>query len=241
LKRAQRSVLLKLAQSLVIRIQDASKWGRLEGFVNALGRNSIEFFKLNPDLSMRELGIELKDEPSEVEKEDLRQTIAMAIQAGQITIADKYAIMNIKDVDHAQALLRLRITENLDKQQEINLQNIEANAKTQQDSLAMAAQIKQGEIQTETQAKIALLQAEEQKELNLLDRKYAYELQLKEMEVTGRIGQNQIQADAKIHVADRQSKTKEFENATQLQNSNIQKVAEMEHEKEMAEMEPEVA
>jgi hypothetical protein len=241
LKRAQRSVLLKLAQSLVIRIQDAAKWERLEGFVNALGRNSIEFFKLNPDLSTRELGIEIKDEPTEVEKEDLRQTVNMAIQNGQITIADKYAIMNIKDVDHAQALLRLRITQNIDKQQEINLQNIEANAKTQQDSLAMSAQIKQGEIQTETQAKIALLQAEEQKELNLLDRKYTYELQLKEMEVTGRIGQNQIQADAKIYAADRQSKTKEVENATQLQNSNIQKVADMEHEKEMAEMEPETA
>ena len=87
----------------------------------------------------------------------------------------------------------------------------------------------------ETQAKISLLEAEKQKELELLDRKYAYELQLKEMEVSGRIGQNQIQADAKIYVSDRQSKTKETETAATLQNSNVQKLADMEHEKEMAE------
>jgi len=57
---------------------------------------------------------------------------------------------------------------------------------------------------------------------------------LKQLEVSGRIEQSQKQADAKTYQADRKSKTKETEIAATLQNSNLQKVADFEHEKEMA-------
>jgi hypothetical protein len=56
------------------------------------------------------------------------------------------------------------------------------------------------------------------------------------MEVGGRIEQNSIQARAKEYAADRQSKTKEIDTAATLQNSNIQKMADMEHEKEVINM-----
>ena len=40
-----------------------------------------------------------------------------------------------------------------------------------------------------------------------------------------------------IKLKNKKPKTKEIENASTLQNSNIQKMAEMEHDKEMAEIE----
>lgn len=234
MKQGERRIYEALLFSLLIRIQDAAKQGKLEGYINALGKSSIEFFKLSPEVSARELGLTVKDAPNVYQKEALQEKINLAIQSGQINIADSFIIENIPNVKHAEALLAIRIQKNREEEQKINLQNIEANAKQQQDSLMMASQVKQGEIQMETQAKISLLEAEKQKELELLDRKYSYELQLKEMEVSGRIIQKDKETEGKIYVADRQSKTKETETAATLQNSNIQKLADMEHEKEMA-------
>jgi hypothetical protein len=239
MKSGERRIFESLLFSILIRVQDSAKQGKLEGYINALGKSSIEFFKLSPEISARELGLTVKDAPDAFQKEALKEKVNLAIQTGQITLADSFIVENIPNVKHAEALLAIRIQKHLDKQQAINLQNIEAQSKVQQDSAAMASQLKQQEVQLETQSKTAIIEAEKQKEIELYHVKYAYELQLKQMEVGGRIEQNKLQADAKVYTADRQSKTKEIENATTLQNSNIQKMADMEHEKEMAESESE--
>lgn len=233
MKRGERSIYESLLFSILIRIQDSAKQGKLEGYINAMGKSSIEFFKLSPEISARELGLTIKDAPDVFQKEALQQKVNLAIQQGQITLADSFVLENVPNVKHAEAILAIRIQKNMEEQQKINLQNIEAQSRVQQDSAAMASQLKQQETQLLTQSKIAILQAEEQKDMNLLDRKYAYELQLKQLEVSGRIEQNKLQADAKIYSSDRDSKTKEGVNATMLQNSNIQKMADMEHEIEM--------
>ncbi len=241
MKQGERRIYESLLFSLLIRIQDAAKYGKLEGYINALGKNSIEFFKLNPEISARELGLTIKDAPDVFQKEALQEKIKLAIQSGQITLADSFIIENVPNVKHAEAILAIRIQKNMDEQQKIKLQNIEAQSKVQQDSAAMASQLKQQEVQLDTQAKMAILDAEKQKEIELLNVKYGYELQLKQMEVTGRVDGHKIQSDAKIHVAERQSKTKELETASTLQNSNIQKIADIEHEKEMADIEEDKA
>lgn len=235
MKQGERRIYESLLFSILIRIQDSAKQGKLEGYINALGKSSIEFFKLSPEVSARELGLTIKDAPDVFQKEALQEKVKIAIQAGQITIADSFIIENIPNVKHAEALLAIRIQKNMDEQQKIKLQNIEAQSKVQQDSAAMASKLRKEEIDAEAQAKILVIKAEKERDAFLLDKKYSYEFPMKEMEVTGRVQQNNRQAQAKEYAADRQSKTKELETATTLQNSNIQKMAEMEHEKEMAE------
>lgn len=237
LKRGQRRAFIPLVYSILIRVQDIAEDGRIWNYVDALGESSMNFFKLNTDLSARELGAIISDAPSEFEKQDLKESIQIALDREQITIADKYKLLGIKNYKHAQDLLAILVERNLERKQQINLQNIEAQSKVQQDSAAMASQLKQQEVQLDTQSKVAIIEAEKQKEIELLNIKYGFELQLKQMEVGGRIEQNSIQARAKEYAADRQSKTKEIETASTLQNSNIQKIADMEHEKEMSEME----
>jgi hypothetical protein len=224
MKQGERMNYESLLFSILIRIQDAAKNGKLEGYINALGKSSIEFFKLSPEISARELGLTIKDAPSIFEKEALNEKVNLAIQTGQITIADSFIIDNVPNTKHAEALLAIRIQKNKEEEQKINLQNIEAQSKQQ-------------DIELETQSKRTLIEAEKQKEIELYHVKYGYELQLKQLEVGGRIEQSQKQADAKIYQADRQSKTKEVEVASTLQNSNIQKMADFEHEKEMSETE----
>jgi hypothetical protein len=235
LKRGQRRAFIPLGYSLLIRVQDIAKDGRITNYIDAIGEQSTNFFKLNPDTSARELGMIVTDAPSEFEKQDLKESIQIALEKGQITIADKYKLLNIDNYKHAQALLSLRVERNLQREQEINLQNIEANAKQQQDSLMMASKLEKEKLQFEYDLKVGLIEVQKKATIEVDSNKGEYALREKEMEVSGRIGQNQIQADAKIYVSDRQSKTKETETAATLQNSNVQKLADMEHEKEMAE------
>lgn len=237
MKKGEKRVFESLLFSLMIRIQDSAKSGRLEGYINALGRSSIEFFKLSPEISSRELGIQVVDAPDVFQREALKEKVELSIQAKEITIADSLIIENVPNTKHAEAILRIRIQKNLEEQQKINLQNIEAQSKVQQDSAAMASQLKTQEINLETQSKIAILNAEKNKELELLDKKYAYELELKRMEVGGRVEQNTLQSNAKMYAADRQAKTKEAEFMHNSQNQNLQKAAQIEHEKELAEAE----
>lgn len=237
MKRAERNCFESLASGLLLRVQDAAELGTLNNFVNAIGMDSVKFFELGSDFSARELGIQIKDEPTEYEKETLNKRIEIAIQSGQITIADAFVVENIEDVKYAEAYLGLMINENLEKQQEIKLQNEKMNAQVQQQSAELTSQLKLQEIQAEAQAKLQITEAEKNKELELLDKKYAYELQLKQLEVTGRIEQNKLQADAKIYSSDRQSKTTEAVAAENIKKETLHKAIDVEHENEMADIE----
>ena len=237
MKRGERHIYESLLFSVLLRIQDAAKIGKLEGYINALGKNSIEFFKLSPEISARELGLSIKDAPNAYEKESLQQMIQLAIQTDQITLADSFVVKSVPNIKHAEAILALRIKKRMEDKQAMEIQKIEANSKTQQESAMVASQMRQQEAQFEIQSKTMLLQAEQEKELAILDRKYAYELQLKEMEVTGRVIQKEKESEAKIYVADRQSKDRETNTTAQLFNSNAQMLQKQEYEKEMGDKE----
>ena len=60
---------------------------------------------------------------------------------------------------------------------------------------------------------------------------------MKQLEVTGRIEQNKLQADAKIYSSDRQSKTTEAIAAENIKKETLHKAIDVEHENEMADME----
>jgi len=232
MKRAERIVVQSLFYSLILRVQDMAAQGLLRNYTSAIGENSVSFFSYYNEASPRELGMIITEAPNEYRKQVLAERVNLAIQSGQITIADAFMVENIPNVKHAEALLAIRIKKYMDYQQKQALENSEMQAKIQQESAMAASQAKQQELQTENELKIGLLSAEREKELAILDRKYSYELQLKEMEVSGRIEGNRLVADSKTYQADRQAKSGEVKHFTQLENDNRMKEVEMENEKE---------
>lgn len=207
MKRAERSVFESLSYGLLIRVQDSAASGRLEGYVNALGKNSIEFFKLSPEVGARELGLMITDSPSEYQKEAMNKRIEIALQKEQITIADAHAIESIDNIKHAAAILAIRVQKNLEEKQRIALQNQEMNAKAQQESLQMASQLKTKEIQEEGNSRAMLIELEKKSKLEQLDREWGYRLQEKEMEVSGRITQKTKESRSKDYASDLKRET----------------------------------
>ena len=220
--RAERKCFESLVTSLLLRVQDAAEEGRLDNYINAIGEESISFFKVGANYTTRELGIEIKDEPTDAQYQRLQEKIALAIQSQQITLADSFVVENVKNLKQAEAILAFKIEENLKRQQEIAMQNQQMASQTQIESAQAASQVKLQEEQLKHQLELEKLKEQERIDAALMDKKYGYELQLKEMEVLGRIEQSDKQAKAKIYSSDKSSETIKEKTATETQKSLLE-------------------
>lgn len=217
MKEAERNCFEELANGILIRVQDAAENGTLKNYVNAIGKESVKFFEISPEISARELGLKVEDKPSDEEKMELQKYLEIALQSGQITIADISLIKKVDNIKHAESLLVLKVKQNQEKQQEIAIQNSESQGKIQRDAITAANQAAMEKLNFETESKLKIMQFEGEKEAMLLDLKYKYELKLKEMEVTGRVKQSENIANAKTYSSDIETRTKEnIHNATVL-------------------------
>lgn len=212
IKESERSLTERLSYNISLRIQDAAKEGNLEGYVKAIGSNSLEFLKVSPDVTLHEYGIFLQDKPTEFDKEKLARRLEQALQSNQITIADSIAVENIDNLKQAEELLAYKIELNREQQQKESLQNQQMNAQIQQQSSQAAEQAKQQTIQLQAQTKLELMKQEKEFDIAMLDRKYQYEMELEKLRVTGRIEQRKIEGESREYVAD----TKVSEDETSL-------------------------
>jgi len=199
---SERSLTERLSYNISLRIQDAAKSGGLEGYVKAIGSNSLEFLKVSPEVTLHEYGIFLQDKPSEFEKEKLARRLEQALQSNQITIADSLSIENIDNLKQAESVLAYKIEKNREVQQQEALQNQQMNAQIQQQSSQLSEQSKQQTIQLQAETKLAILQKEKELDMLMQDRKYQYEMELEKLRVTGRIEQRKIEGESREYVAD---------------------------------------
>jgi hypothetical protein len=202
IKRGERNLLERLSYSLTLRIQDAAQNGSIDGFIRALGSNSVQFFKLDPNVSAYECGLVITQKPDEAEKEKLSRRIEQAIQTGQITLADAMMVENLDNVKYAELLLAYKIKQNQEETQKKAMEQQQMNGQIQQQSAQMAAQMQQQTMKMEIEGKLLLIQREKELDAQLLTTKLQLEAQIKEMEISGKIDMKKIEADSRAYVAE---------------------------------------
>ena len=202
IKRAERELLEKLCYSLTLRIQDSVDNGAIEGYVRSLGSSSVQFFKLDPNTSAHECGLVVTQKPTEFEKEKLAQRINLAIQSGQITLADAIMLENLENMKYAEVMLAYKIKQNDQDKQQKALQMQQMNGQIQQQSAMAAEQAKQQTLQVEAQVKIAVIQKEKELEAQLLSMKLQMEAQIEQMKVDGKINMSRIEATSREYIAE---------------------------------------
>lgn len=202
IKDAERSLTERLAYNISLRIQDAVEHGTLEGYIKALGSNSMKFFRASKDITLHDYGIFLQDKPDEYQRERMSRRLEQALQSGQITIADSLAIENIDNLKQAEEVLAFRIKRNQEEKRKDSERQQQMNAQVQIQSAQAAEQAKQQTIQVEAQTKAQILQMEKQLEAQLQQQKYQFELQLEQLRVTGRIEQRKIEGESREYIAD---------------------------------------
>lgn len=201
IRRAERFALEKLCYDITLRIQDSAISGTIQGYVRALGSNSIQFFKVDPNVSAYECGLIISQKPDEVEKEKLARRVDQAIQTNQITLADALMIEGIDNVKYAEILLGYKIKKNLDEQQKRSLEQQQMNSQLQQQAALMSEQEKQKTLQLEAQLKLQMLQQEKELEAQILSLKYQNEALIEQGKIQGKIDIAKVEADSREYVA----------------------------------------
>ena len=143
---------------------------------------------------MYDCGVYLQLAPDSEEKQMLENNIQMSLQAGQIYLEDAIDIREIKNIKHANQLLKVRRRKKLQydqqmKQQEIQMQT-ESNIKMSQSAAESEIHKQQGiaeskihQIQAQTEYDIKKLRVEADIKRQLMEYEFELNRQLKEMEL----------------------------------------------------------
>lgn len=195
---ADKNLIQRSADAIVQKIQIAVKLGKVEGYAKAIGKNAVEFFSINPDIALHELGIFLEDSPTDQQREQLWMEVSSKETQGLLTVADKMMIMKCRNLTEAGMLLNYKIEKRKEQahaqQMELVQQQTESNAQVAQ----VSEQMKQQTISMQGEIDMQLLIVGKQLEMEIERMKKSADLQGEMAQAEGRINVGEIAAQAKI-------------------------------------------
>ena len=190
IEQGERRLLERLASAVIVRLQDSVKKNPIEGYVRALGRNTMEFFKLSPSVSKHEFGVKIEDRPTEEVKARLMGILQNSVAQGQVDFEDAVYIEQITNLKQAQQVLSYRIKKKKEEAQANAQKQQEMNGQIQQQSAQAAEQSKQQTLQMEMEGKMQMEKLKAQLQSQLQKEKYEFEMELAGMREEGSAERN---------------------------------------------------
>jgi len=164
---ADKALQVRLADALILKLQIsvkiANKEGkRIEGYVKALGRDSLQFLSINPDVSLHEFGIYWQDVMTAEQKQELYQQINLKDSQGILSIADRIQIESCQNMKQAMILLDYKVKKGQElahqRQMELvqqqnmgNMQVAQATEQAKQQTLQLQHQLEMERLQVQLQ------------------------------------------------------------------------------------------
>lgn len=193
-------VVDKVAQDVVIRLQDVFEYSPhlRKIYEEAIGKMDVDAIKLMDKIPAHLFGLEVEVDLSDDEKAMLMQDVGIALQSGQITIADKYMIQNMTNMKDAQKYLAMQVKKNMAQKQQMEMQKIEAQGQQIQQQSMASSQGKQQELQSEYMLKMQL--SKQEHEQKMLQIQAEGQMKAREEAVRGTydIQEATVQANAKM-------------------------------------------
>ena len=197
------------AECLSLRISDIIEYSPTkDAFIQQIGVHSVATLEEISQIHLYDFGIFLQLQPDEEERMLLENNIQMAIQQQIIELADAIDVREIKNIKLANQLLKIRRKRKLDKDQALQQQNIQMQAKANQQSAqaAMEAEVQKNQALNAGVAEIEQLKAqlgsqkmmqEVQHKKELMKLEFEMSMQLKSMEVESTKGKEKEKEDRK--------------------------------------------
>ena len=185
----------EVAECLSLRISDILEYSPTsDAFVRSIGMHNVATLKEISDLHLYDFGIFIELAPDEEEKQLLENNIQVALQQGSIDLEDAIDVREIKSVKLANQVLKIRRKKKMERDQQMQQENIQAQAKANADQQQAAAQSEVQKQQALTQSQIQLEQAKSQMKSQsmvqetelkkqLMQLEFNYDMQLKQAEV----------------------------------------------------------
>lgn len=162
---AEENLLLRLAEAMICRTQQALKKGNVNGYAPGLNSTTLQFIEVSPDIAWRDYGIELEKRPSTDQKAWLLQMMQMDIQNGFLDTSDAIVLVNTKNVKQAQMIWAYKVKREKEKLQQQKMQEIQAQNEGNQQAAQIAQQAKMQEFQMKAQLEMQLEQMRLEAEL----------------------------------------------------------------------------
>jgi len=152
-----------LCEGLSLRISDILEYSPTrEAFIHKIGNQNVAVLEEMSDLYLYDFGIFIELQPDEEQRAVLENNIQAAVQSGLIDLSDAIDLREIKNIKLANQLLKLRRNEKQIRDQQIQQQNIQAQAEANAQAQQVAAQAEVQKQEAITQQKIILEQTKAQ-------------------------------------------------------------------------------
>jgi len=185
------------AECLSLRISDIIEHSPTkDAFIQAIGAHNVATVEEMSELHLYDFGIFIELMPDEEEKQMLENNIQMALQQKSIELEDAIDLRDVRNVKLANQLLKIRRKKKEDKDRKLQMENIQAQTKSNTESAQAAAQaeIQKEQVLSQTKGQLEQMksgleiqkltkEAELKKELMALE--FQFNMQLKGVEVDG--------------------------------------------------------
>ncbi len=187
----------EVAEALSLRISDIIEYSPTkDAFVQAIGAHNVATLEEMSELHLYDFGIFIELAPDEEEKAMLENNIQVAIAQKNIDLEDAIDLRDIKNIKLANQLLKIRRKEKMQRDQQLQQQNIQMQAQANAQSAQAAAQLdiqKQQVIaqmeaqleQTKSQLRLQETQADVEFKKQLMQMEFQMNMQLKQADVEG--------------------------------------------------------
>jgi len=182
-------------ECLSLRISDILEYSpSKDAFMQAIGGHNLATLDEMSELHLYDFGIFLELLPDEEEKALLENNIQMALQQKIIDLEDAIDVREIRSVKLANQVLKIRRKKKMERDQQMQQENIQAQAQANTQAQQAAAQSEVQKQQALTQSQIQLEQVKAQiksqamvqeveLKKQLMREEFNYSLQLKQTEV----------------------------------------------------------
>ena len=208
---------VEVAECLSLRISDIIEYSPTkEAFIQAIGSHNVATLDELKELHLYDFGIFIELLPDEEEKAILENNIQAALQQQTIDLDDAIDLRNVRNIKLANQLLKVKRRKKIERDQQIQQQNIQAQAQANQQQQQAAAQAEVQKNQAKSQAEAQLEQTRNQLKIQYLQQEaavkkelmaYEFELnsRLKVMETQTKSQDEALREDRKDQRVDRQA------------------------------------
>jgi hypothetical protein len=202
---ADRCLHYTLADAIMCKIQIAVKLGKVEGYVKALGTNTVKLIQLSPDTALREIGIFIRDAMTKEERQELYMELNANESQGLLDVSDRIFISSCRNMKQSWIYLNYKVNKNKQIAQQNAIQQQQAIAQANGEAAMKLETLKQQTIQLQIQGQMQVEDLKGQWTYKIEMLKKGSDQTEAQIQASAKLASAQVQASAKIDATHIQS------------------------------------
>jgi len=176
-------ITAEVAECLSLRIADIIEYSPTkDAFIRALGAHNVATLDEMKNLHLYDFGIFIELMPDEEEKQLLENNIQASLQQQSIDLDDAIDLRNIRNIKLANQMLKVKRRKKMQRDQQAQQQNIQAQSQANQQAQQAAAQAEIQKQQASAQTEAQLEQTKNQLKIQYLQQEVQSKKELMQFE-----------------------------------------------------------